>query len=300
VTPDTGTVDVAAGEAALTDTAGAVEIARDVVLATGADAASFLQGQLSADVVAMTDGDSSWTLVLQPQGKIDVHGRVTRRGTEAFVLDVDAGWGDRLLERLSRFLLRVDCTLTPVRWQGVALRGPVSSAVAATAEVDAAVDWPGSVGRDLLGPEITVDDVIWCPPAALEIVRITAGVARMGSEMDDSTIPAAAGVVAGSVSFTKGCFVGQELVARIDSRGGNTPERLCGAVGDESLVPGAVLRAGGIDVGRVTSAAASPRRGTTIALAYIKRAVEPPVDVLVTAEGSDEVVARVVTLPIGE
>lgn len=299
MTPDAETVDVAAGEAALTDTAGAVEIARDVVLVVGADAATFLQGQLSADVAAMTDGDSSWTLVLQPQGKIEVYGRVTRRAAD-FVLDVDAGWGDRLLERLSRFLLRVDCTLTPVKWRAVALRGPASAAVAATAEIDAAVQWPGSVGRDLLGPEVTVDGVTWCPPEALEIVRIAAGVARMGSEMDDSTIPAAAGVVAGSVSFTKGCFVGQELVARIDSRGGNTPERLCGVVGDESLMPGAVLRAGGTDVGRVTSAVASPRRGDTIALAYVKRAVEPPVDVLVDADGSDAAVARVVALPIGE
>ncbi|MEQ8716080.1 MAG: glycine cleavage T C-terminal barrel domain-containing protein [Acidimicrobiales bacterium] len=300
MTPDAATVDVASGEAALTETVGAVEIARDVVLAVGTDAATFLQGQLSTDLAVMADGDSSWTLVLQPQGKIDVHGRVTRRAADDFVLDVDAGWGDRLLERLSRFLLRVDCTLTPVRWQAVALRGPASASVAATAEVDAAVDWPGSVGRDLLGPEVTVGDATWCPPEALEIVRIAAGVARMGSEMDDSTIPAAAGVVAGSVSFTKGCFVGQELVARIDSRGGNTPERLCGVVGDESLMPGAVLRAGGIEVGRVTSAATSPGRGATIALAYIKRAVEPPVDVLVGTDGSDAAVARVVALPIGE
>lgn len=292
------TVDLAAGEAALTDTAGAVELARDVVIASGTDAAVFLQGQLSADVAAMETGESRWTLVLQPQGRIDVHARVTRLGDDEFVFDVDEGWGERLVERLERFRLRMDCRLETVPWRAVALRGPASPGVVTSATVDADAGWAGAVGRDLLGPDVEIGEVTWCPPESLEILRIASGVARMGSEMDETTLPAAAGVVADAVSFTKGCFVGQELVARMDSRGGNAPERLCGVVADAPLEVGAVLRAGGAAVGRITSSARSPRRGGSVGLAYLKRAVEVPVEVFVgERDDGDGHIATVVELP---
>ena len=120
----------------------------------------------------------------------------------------------------------------------------------------------------------------------------------MGRELDEGTIPAEAGVVDMSVSFTKGCYTGQELVARIDSRGGNVPRRLRGVVVGEGPAPvGAAVMADGKEAGRLTSVAYSPGLGATVALAYIRRAVEPPAEVVVEWDGGSSP-ARVEALPL--
>ena len=98
---------------------------------------------------------------------------------------------------------------------------------------------------------------------AYEAVRIECGVPAMGSELTERTIPAEAGqwVIDRSVSFTKGCYTGQELVARIDSRGGNVPRHLRGIVIDADPPPvGGVVVADGVEVGTLTSVGAIRRR----------------------------------------
>ncbi|MET0666349.1 MAG: folate-binding protein, partial [Acidimicrobiales bacterium] len=85
---------------------GAAVVERDVVRIEGPEAATYLQGQLSQDVLGLDVGDSAWTFVLQPQGKVDAWFRLTRVGDEAFLADVDAGFGEAVLARLQRFLLR--------------------------------------------------------------------------------------------------------------------------------------------------------------------------------------------------
>jgi folate-binding protein YgfZ len=97
----------------------------------------------------------------------------------------------------------------------------------------------------------------------------------MGAELTERTIPAEAGVVERSVSFTKGCFTGQELVARIDSRGGNVPRHLRLLESDDDLPVGADVLVDGQPVGEITSSA----RG--VALAYVGRAVTVPADATV-------------------
>jgi folate-binding Fe-S cluster repair protein YgfZ len=101
------------------------------------------------------------------------------------------------------------------------------------------------------------------------------------------------------VSFTKGCFTGQELVARIDSRGGNVPRHLRGVVVLENALPpvGAKLVVDGKEVGALTSVAESLDRRAPVALAYVGRAVEPPADVTVSWDGGSAK-ARVETLPL--
>ena len=243
--------------------------ARDVVRVSGADAVTFLQGQLSQDVAALPVGGSAFSLLLQPQGKVDAWLRVTRVGDDELLLDVDAGWGEAVVARLKRFLLRVQVVLEPVEGWGVAAATePVDGLFAVVPEVDGFVDLLGPV--DLLPPD----------PPDYEERRIRAGVPRMGSELDESTIPAAAGVVERSVSFTKGCYTGQELVARIDSRGGSTPTRLR-TLSVTGAPVGAAVVVGGDEVGRVTSAAGDA------ALAYVRREVEPPVDAVVRWEGGE-------------
>ncbi len=272
----------------------AAVVDRDVISVSGPDAVTFLQGQLSQDVARLAVGESAWALLLQPQGKVDAWLRVTRTADDAVLLDLDHGWGAAALVRLNRFKLRTKADLTPLEgWRMVAVRGPGAEAVGAASAAAAGSDhvvvparWPGVEGVDLLGAGVTVPaGATPVEASSIEAVRIASGVPAMGSELDDGTIPAEAGqwLIDASVSFTKGCYTGQELVARVDSRGSNTPRKLrrvrfaAGAV----VAPGAELVVDGAAIGAVTSVASAEG----IALAYVKRAVEPPVTA--TLAGSD-------------
>jgi folate-binding protein YgfZ len=255
------------------EVAGAV-VERDLVRIEGPDAATYLQGQLSQDVLRLGVGASAWTFVLQPQGKVDAWFRIARVDDEAFEADVDAGSGEQLLARLQRFLLRTKAELSLTTVPMVAVRGGADVAVPDGARA-ADPAWPGITGVDLLGADELPGGVTAWTADELERARIESGVPAMGSELTESTIPAEAGVVERSVSFTKGCFTGQELVARIDSRGGNVPRHLRGLVTDGELPVGAEVVVDGKVVGQVTSSVADR------ALAYVGRAVEPPTEATV-------------------
>jgi folate-binding protein YgfZ len=206
-----------------------------------------------------------------------------------------------VVERLQRYKLRVKCDITPLQWRCVAVRGPKARELAAGGEgLAAAADWPGLPGVDLLGEAPAAPEgARRCSLDAYEAVRIEAGIPAMGRELDERTIPAEAGVVERSVSFTKGCYTGQELVARIDSRGGNVPRHLRGVVvAAESAPPvGAAVQVDGKDVGSLTSVAVSPGLEAPVALAYVGRAVVPPAEVRVAWDGG-QASARVETLPL--
>jgi folate-binding protein YgfZ len=258
---------------------------RDVVRVEGPEAVAYLQGQLSQDVEGLAVGSSARSFVLQPTGKVDAWVRVTRTAADEVVLDVDGGHGDALVARLRRFLLRTKADVDPLDWHPVALRGPGAAAVVpeVTGESTLVVPagWPGVDGVDLLGRAVEPPPGI--PEAdrsAYESLRIRSGVPSTGAELTDRTIPAEAGqwVIDASVSFTKGCFTGQELVARIDSRGGHVPRRLLGlviGVGERPPV-GAPVVVDGAEVGKITSVAGGPDTDQGVALAYIGRGVTPP------------------------
>ncbi len=245
---------------------------RDVLAVRGPDAEAYLQGQLSQDVAALAEGDSAWTFVLQPAGKVDAWLRITCRSAGHFLLDVDGGYGGALLDRLRRFLLRTDCTVEPLDWQAVTLWG-TTEGEAPAGGVAIPLDWEGVEALDLLGPEVAraaaTDD--WEP------LRLAAGIPAMGSEIDGDTIPGATGLVGRSTSFTKGCYTGQELVARVDSRSAGTPTRIVRATGHGPAPgPGAALGLDGTEVGLLTSTADRPDGSGFVALASIRRAVEVP------------------------
>ena len=257
-------------------------VPRDVVRATGPDVAAFLQGQVSQDIDAVAPGDSAWSLVLAPQGKVEAWFRLTRLGDDEFVADLDAGFADALVARLERFKLRVDAAFEILEgWRMLSIRGISGGSndpEAVRAELRAPVAWMGFEGVDLLGPEVCLPAGAEDETAAMEVARIRAGWPVMGRELTERTIPAEiAGLVESSVSFTKGCYTGQELVARIDSRGGNVPRpvRLLEIRGD-GVSPGAGITVDGRAVGEVTSAAADPASGVTVALGPVHRRVEPP------------------------
>jgi len=282
-------------------------LARDVVRVEGPEAFVYLQGQLSQDLAGVEVGDTAWSLLLQPQGKVEAWVRVTRVAEATYVLDVDAGWGEAVAARLSRFKLRTKATIDlDPGWSFLAVRGPGDVHLAHPSEIEVLalpIWWPGMVGYDLLAPAgapVTVDSTAY-DADALDVLRVECGVPAMGAELTEATIPAEIGqwFIDASVSFTKGCYTGQELVARIDSRGGNVPKPLRGLiVADGTLVaPGAAVLADGAEVGHVTSAVRSPfRDGATIALATVARKVEVGATVAVHhAEAAHP--AEVVDLP---
>lgn len=279
----------AAVEAALQDGVVNGRIELDVITASGPEADEYLHGQLSQNVTSLAVGETRWTLLLQPQGKVDAWMRLHRVDPNRLWLLVEAGFGDDALARLERFRLRVDVTMSLERRTAVALRGPGSAtaveqlgAGAGLVAVDAG--WGPVPGVDLVPdggdpPDHAPHPVpgVEADAEAMELIRILQGLPTMGRELDASTIPAATGVVAESVDFDKGCYVGQELVARIDSRGGNTPTRLVRLVGPSESIPaaGTALVVDGAEAGSLTSAALSPSLGL-VGMAYLKRRVEVP------------------------
>ena len=287
--------DCIADYTAMREEAGAVLGERDVLRASGPDAQSYLDGQLSQDIAAMAAGKSAWSFILQPTGKVDAYCRVFCASEKEFYLEVPRGCGEDALARLQRFKLRVDCELELLRLQMWAIRGPKSAAVDAEAIISqasslpalvASVNWQGAEGFDLLGADLPVPPVRECSPASLEALRIEAGVPKMDKDIMEGAIPAEAGnrILEGAVSFTKGCYVGQELVARVESRGGNVPRRLLGVMFEDAEGSSASPEAGeslfqepdtARQVGTLTSVALSPRLGL-VGLALIHRSVDPP------------------------
>jgi folate-binding protein YgfZ len=283
------TADISNDYSLLRQKVAIVPLERDAIRLAGKDAVSYLQGQCSQDISVLGVGDSTDALLLEPRGRIDALIRVTRAGEEELIVDTDGGFGSEVIARLERFKLRVKVDISAMNWTCVAVRGPAASELPPSEDgsLRLASNWPGLSGFDLLGEAPhAFDGVPLCANEAWQAARIEAGIPLMGSEIDEKTIPAEAGLVERCVSFTKGCFTGQELVARLDSRGSNVARHLRGIVvaGDsphQNVVRGTELSLDDKVVGHVTSVAWSPAMRATVGLAYVHRSVDPPSSVLV-------------------
>ncbi len=208
------------------DPAAIDESARDHVIVEGPDALTYLHSQVAQDLQTLDIGTSTWTLVLEPTGKVESLARVTRSSADRFDFDTDAGFGEALAARLNRFKIRVQADISTV------------TATSAT------------------------------PSDQHEVVRVGAGWPRMGFEIvPGETIPAVTGVVPVAVNFTKGCYPGQELVERMDSRGADAPKSLRIVAVEPGAAAGDPVLVDGDEVGTITSV--SPTGD--LALAMIKR-----------------------------
>jgi folate-binding protein YgfZ len=291
---------------ALRTTAGVVDRSdRGAVLVSGPDAWSYLQNLVSADLDPVADGDGAHSLLLTPQGKLDVDFRLLRVGDEVW-LDCDPGFGEQLAASLNRFRIRVKCDVTDRTgsWGSLAMRGPAAfdAASALGVEPPAAahahvpfegavvvrVPWPGGDGFDVVGPPATVGGagdrlsaagVRVCSAEAYDALRVEVGIPRQGFDVDEKTIPQEAFLERDAVSFTKGCFLGQELVCRIDTRG-HVNKYLRRLTDIDATPPrGAEIVAGDKVVGTVTSSAPAA------ALGYVRHEVEPPAAVELRWDG---------------
>jgi folate-binding protein YgfZ len=255
-------------------------VERDVVVVSGPDATTFLQSLLSQDIEPVAVGDSTHALLLEPRGKLVVDLRMVRvADTEWWCLS-EAGFGAVLATGLQRFKIRVKVEIEDrsASLSAVAVRGPDAVRLATNAEaVGARVDWAGSAGVEVVDRADAVDALVDRLVAAgvaeisgdaYEALRVEAGVPRQGYDIDETTIAQEAYLERDAVSFTKGCFLGQELVCRIDTRG-HVNRALRRLRSDQPLRRGASVMADGKDVGTVTTAAGS------VALAMMRSQIEP-------------------------
>ncbi|PWU19019.1 MAG: folate-binding protein [Candidatus Rokuibacteriota bacterium] len=301
----------------LREGAGLLERAERVTLEVrGADAAEFLQGQVTNDVEALTPGQGCYAAMLNPKGHMVGDVRVLRVEPERFLLDTEATASEVVLRDLRMYKIGRQVEIADMPERAVlSLIGPRADDVAAAA-VDAHLP-PGEhtvvsprEGLFAVRTDVGIDLVVDTPeevrerllaagaqPVSLdaaEIVRIESGRPRHGVDITEDNLPAEAGIVERAVSFTKGCYVGQEPVARMHYKG--RPNRhLRGLRLSAPAGRGTPLLADGKEVGRLTSMALSPALGP-IALALVRREVVPNDQVAVGEDGST---ATVVELPFG-
>jgi tRNA-modifying protein YgfZ len=290
---------------------------RGKLIVSGSEAAEYLQGQLTNDVEALAPGEGQYAALLDRKGHMQADMRVLRTSAEEIWIDTEPEALEAARRHLEMYKIGRDVTIADVTAERaiLALIGPRSVEIAATAALpeDAceAVTVAGieclAVGTvdgiDLIAKAadgerlrdvLTAAGAAKVSPEAAEVVRIEAGVPRFGAEMSTETMPAEAGIVERAVSFTKGCYIGQEPVARLHYKG--RPNRhLRGLDLSAPAAAGTSLRLGEKEVGRVGSACVSPARGP-IALAIVRREAEPGAELTV---GEDGVTARVIDLPFG-
>ncbi|HEY2541548.1 MAG TPA: hypothetical protein VGH92_00715 [Gaiellaceae bacterium] len=214
---------------------------RAFVRVAGPDARDYLQRMVSNDVEALAVGDACPALLLTAKARLIAPLVVWRRGEEDFLVLTEPELGDTVRAQLTRMRLRAQCEVEPEEHESMLVFGGEGIAT----------DFPGAVEVLDAGLEPTMDD------DELELRRIEAGVPRWGRELDDAILPAEAGLDETHVSFTKGCYPGQEPIARLHYRG-HVNRKLQVVDLDE-----------GTAVERVTSTATRPD-GSVVALAYVR------------------------------
>lgn len=289
---------------------------RSLVVVSGKDATTFLQSLVSQDLDSIVDGEGARTLLLTPQGKLGFSLLALKVGGQWW-LDFNGGYGQALVDALTRYRIRVEVVIEDwsSNFAALELWGDGASELATRALQISVAERPfshsrwgdqslvarvpqGAVGEALersivsvIGPKAEValasEKIISAganraTDEQFEYARIEAGIPLFGVDFDERTIAQEAFLERDGVSFTKGCFLGQELVCRIDSRG-HVNRFLRRLIINGALAPerGSEVAFEGKLVGEVTSVAKSPNRERSVALAMIRREVEPPTEVAV-------------------
>jgi tRNA-modifying protein YgfZ len=288
----------------LREECGVVERAdRGLLIVSGTEAAEYLQGQLTNDVEAIEPGAWVYAALLDRKGHMQADMRVLRPGDGPELwLDLEPAGFEAARRHLQMYKIgrEVEVTDASDEYVLLSLIGPRATEIAraveaATLRTGGGVDLIVPVAeRDRVHAALIAAGAVEVSPEAAEILRIEVGRPRFGAEMGTETMPAEAGIVEQAVSFTKGCYIGQETVARLHYKG--KPNRhLRGLRFSAPAQGGEAVRLGEKEVGKVGSAAVSPAFGP-IGLAILRREAEPGATVAV---GEDGVTAEVVALPFG-
>ena len=234
---------------------------------TGADRVMFLQGQCTNDVIKLAVGQSCYAAFLTAKGKMRGEGYVIRL-PDAFLLETNIG----LAPSLGKFVITEDVMIEDVSavWREWLVIGEAEPNVAADA-----ITVRHPLGTIVIGHETLTATL---NGESLDTMRIEAAVPKWGVDMDENTIPNEAGLEQRAISYDKGCYIGQETIARIKTYG-HVNRRLVqmaivsGGSGFGPLIPsrGEKIFADEREAGQVTSATNSVRLGKIVALGYVRR-----------------------------
>lgn len=305
---------------------------RGALRLTGPDAAEFLHGLVTSDVKALRPGSGGHAALLTPKGKMRADLLVFRTAPDELLLDCEPALAAPLVAILSGYVPFSRSTLEDrTASTGVVhLEGPASPGVLAAAgiaepaaeacshvvtEVESVpvrvvrVSRAGEAGFDLQSPGdasarlldlLVAKGASPAGPDVLEAGRIEAGLPRWGAELDETVLPNEAWLERTAISYAKGCYLGQETVARLKTYGHVNRHLValllpvgCG------VATGDAVRAGDETVGRVTSAVDSALRGHRVALAFVKREHEAPGTTLTADTPSGPVEGVVAAIPLG-
>lgn len=282
---------------------------RGRILLSGSDRRSYLQGLLTNDIAALSEGQGCYAAYLTAQGRMITDLWVYELG-DVVLVSLPGDVKDTVLAKLDQFVFSEDVQLGDVTdtFAQIAVVGPAAAGVVAAVtsarhesiatlpehgntrtEYDGRpaivtrVSDPGVLGYDIyverphtaaLRAALQQAGAMPIDPATADTLRIEGGVPLFHRDMDEETIPLEAGITARAISLTKGCYVGQEVIIRVLHRGhGRVARKLVGLRVEASQPPaaGTVVRAGDRDAGTITSATVSPALGYAIALAYLHR-----------------------------
>jgi folate-binding protein YgfZ len=301
---------------ALRDEAGYLDRPRAAIKVTGAEAAEYLQGQLTNDVEGLEPGRGGYAALLDRKGHLKADMRILRLDASDFWIDLEPERSPDVLRHLRTYSVGRELEIADVsdEWATASLIGPRAGAIAGVEglEPEGAQrhrEWEGvellavatDLGLDLvtrsgeaaaLRELLNAAGAVEVSPNAAEILRVESGRPRFGLDMGEELMPAEAGIVERAVDFEKGCYIGQEPVARLHYRG-KPNRRLCGLRLSAPADHGEPLRLGEREVGTVGTSCISPALGP-IALAVVRREASEG-DALAVGDGT--VKATVVELP---
>jgi glycine cleavage system T protein len=297
----------------------------------GEDRQKFLHRIVSNDIKSLTHGQGPYATLLNPQGHILVDFGVYCAEDQLLVA-TDTDLRDKAIQGLGRYIIADRVKLEPLDWVALTFQGPrARDALETILQRDLPVltehghfstEFAGSPLRAIretstgeegyevwLGPkeawgvwqaacaQAAAHGMLACGWESLETLRIEAGIPRYGPDFGEDTLPLEAGLL-NALSFSKGCYIGQEIVERARSRG-HVNWKLTGVVIDAQSppAPGEKLFREGKETGEITSACVSPTLGKVIALAYLRREVAEPGTKLTLASGTTATAASLPFYP---
>jgi folate-binding protein YgfZ len=319
---------------AVRDTVGLLDLShRGLLQFTGPDRLSFLQGMLSNDLRALKTFDGQYATLLTQQGKVIADVRVLC-AMNSFYLDFWEPLREKILAHLNRYLIadEVEIADRTEEYATLSLQGPKSEALlralVGNAEVPqrafghvmvqlegaaicvVAASSTGEPGFDLIIPIADLEKIArrlsasgeqhslrWIGAEAQEILRVEAGIPLYGVDFTEDNLLLEVGLDH-AVSFSKGCYLGQEVVERIRSRG-HVNKKLSGLLleAEEPAKAGSIIEANGKSVGTITSSVLSPRLNRPIALGYVSKEFWTPGAQVSVRSGAGESRATVAVLP---
>ena len=285
---------------------------------SGSEAAEFLQGQVTNDVEELATGSGCYAALLDRKGHMQSDMRILKTGETEFWIDAEGDAGPRVLKHFSMYKIGREVEVAAADRTILSLIGPGSNEVAGLAPGSEYSSVTGTfagvetlvvatdLGLDLIVPddaaEALTNDLesrraIPVSEEAAEILRVETGRPRFGRDMTEASMPAEAGIVEAAVNFTKGCYIGQEPVARLHYKG--RPNRhLRGLRFSGPVEAGSPVHLGERELGSIGTAVLSPASGQ-IGMDILRKEAEPGSTVMVSSGGT-EIEAEVVDLPFLE